>query len=199
MARTTSKLRIHDISPDDVADDVERLVRDHIVRLSLALDSGSSMPMTEGFPVLRSTVRMLAGYAQIGLRATDWPHHGCARDAVQEVCEALYSRAGEPYTFGVGPLEPGAVATDAELGDDAESRIAIVLLAAWARVGIDNSEPVPVRALATLAGVDPDHVRLLGRKGEISITDGHVHAEEAYRWLSGRGVEGLEPPHIMRS
>lgn len=189
MARTTDRPRLRDLSPDDVATEVEGLVRDQIRRLSMALDSGAGTPTVTGFPTLQSTVRMLAGYAQIGLRATDWPDHGCARDAVQDVCVALYSRAGDPGTFGVGPLDPDAIAIEAD-GDD--SRIAIMLLAAWARVQIDNREPVSIRALAMLAGVDPQHVRLLGRKSEIEIEGGRVPADEARRWLSRRGVEGVD-------
>lgn len=86
MARTTDRPRLRVPSPDDVATEVEGLVRDQIRRLSMALDSGASTPTVTGFPTLRSTA-MLAGYAQIGLRATDGPDTAYATE--DEAAEAI--------------------------------------------------------------------------------------------------------------
>ena len=63
-----------------------------------------------------------------------------------------------------------------------------VLLAAQARIHLDCNQEVPVRELACLAGVDPDHVRLLGRQGEIAIAGGVVAPQIAKQWLTARGV-----------
>lgn len=64
-----------------------------------------------------------------------------------------------------------------------------VLLAAGARMRLGDNQAVPVRELASLAGVDPDHVRLLGRQGEITIEGGVIAPQDAKRWLAARGVE----------
>lgn len=185
--RPAETMRLRDLDPHKVGEEVVRLVHDHMIRLAMLLDPTSPIPAASEVSSLRCTAQLLVGYAQVGLRATDWPHHGCARDAVQEVCEALYTMAGRPGTFGVGPLEPEEIARDAE-PDDA---IAIALLAAWARVQLDNREPVSVRALSTLAGLAPKHLYAIARKGELAIDGGAIEASEALRWLSARGVEGV--------
>ena len=63
-----------------------------------------------------------------------------------------------------------------------------VLLAAQARIHLDCNQAVQVRELACLAGVDPDHVRLLARQGEITIEGGVVAPQIAKQWLTARGV-----------
>lgn len=93
----------------------------------------------------------------------------------------LYTSAGAP-TIGAGAIDSEADAGDA---------IGVVLLAAQARVRISLRQRVPVRELAALAEVDPDHVRLLGRRSEIEVQNGTVRSAQAKRWLSGRRVEGL--------
>ena len=123
---------------------------------------------------------MLAMYAQQGLIG-DWTDHGCAADALVSVCAALYSQAGRPGAIG-GPED---VDVDPTESPD------IVLLAAQGRIRIDRRQRVPVRELACLASVDPGHVRLLGRNGELEVIDGEVRAAECRRWLSGRGIAGL--------
>ena len=57
-----------------------------------------------------------------------------------------------------------------------------------------QAEAVSRRDLAVLASIDPAHVSLLARKGEIEIVDGEVAASVARRWLSGRGVQGFGEP-----
>jgi hypothetical protein len=185
MARPTNAVRLRDLTPQSVGDDVYRLVQDHVTSLLLALDPSAVWKTSPETSTLRWDTQLLVGYAQKGLPATDWPDHGCALDALQSVCAALYSQAGDPGTFGVGALETEA---------DPDSAIGVVLLAAHARQRISPRyarEPVPVRELAALAGVDPGHVRLLARQGELAVEDGHVRPAEARRWLSGRGVEGF--------
>lgn len=94
-----------------------------------------------------------------------------------------------------GPLPPiltrwlaGQVDADDLDPDSLEDRLALVITAALGREALDDGAPVSVGQLATLAGVSPDHVRLLGRRGEITVEGGQVGAEEARRWLVGRGV-----------
>lgn len=64
--------------------------------------------------------------------------------------------------------------------------IDIVLLAAHARVRLACGDALSARELACLAGVDPDHVRLLARRGEITIERGVVPSAMAQQWLEAR-------------
>lgn len=178
--RPSSTPRLRDIDPAAFGAEIHDAVLGHIAHLAIRIDVTWNAPQGHSSS-LRWTAQLLAGYAQIGLPATDWPDHGCASDALLDVCSALYSCAGEP-DFGLGELE-GEV--------DATTPVGIVLLAAHARVRIATRQRVPVRELAALAGVDAHHVRLLGRKGELEVDDATVRAAECRRWLSGRGVKGL--------
>lgn len=175
MARPSSALRLRDVDPDAFAAEVVRLVRDHLASSLMRLSFDGWRLPDDDF-LLRTEARMLALYAQQGLIG-DWTDHGCAADALVSVCAALYSCAGRPDIGG--PDDVDVDPTDA---------IGIVLLAAQARIRIDRRHPVPVRELACVAGVDPNHVRLLGRTGEIAIVDGAVAAKVARRWLGARGV-----------
>lgn len=181
MARPTSAPRLRTLVPQDVAAEVVQLVTDHATTLLLAVDPSATWSLPSA-TALRWTTQLLVGYAQRGLPATDWPHHGAAADALLDVCSALYSCAGRPGDFDLGSIDDEV---------DPSEPIGIVLLASSARIRIDKRERVPVRELAAVAGVDPDHVRLLARKGELEVVEGEARAKEARQWLSGRGVEGL--------
>lgn len=190
MARPTDAPRLRALVPQDVAEEVVRLVTDHATQLLIHLDPSATWSLP-GPASLRWTTQLLVSYAQRGLAATDWqrgvaavdwPHHGAAADALLDVCSALYSCAGRPGDFDLGAIDDEV---------DPSEPIGVVLLAASARIRIDKRERVPVRELAALAGVDPDHVRLLARRGELELVGGEAKAKEARRWLSGRGVEGL--------
>ena len=182
MSRPASTPRLRDLQPDAVADEVVQLVVDHVTRLVLAVDLSATWQVQPEACQLRWTTQLLVRYAQRGLAGTDWEDHGCATDALADVCAALYSQAGVPGTFGAGPLEEDA---------DPETAIGVVLLAAHARVRMSRRERVPVRELAALAGVAPDHVRLLARQGELTVEDARVRPADARRWLAARGVEGV--------
>jgi hypothetical protein len=150
-------------------------------RLALALGLAVGPAESAGPSALRFTVQLLTGYAQSGLRMTDWPDHGCAHDAIQEVCEALYSRAGEG-TFGIGDLESEV---------DPDTAIGVVLLAAHARETIEGGRPASARELAALAGVDSKSLyRVCALRGD--IVDGRVKAKTARRWLMARGIGGFQ-------
>jgi hypothetical protein len=182
MGRPSATPRLRDLDPKKIGEEVITLVRNHMIDLVQKIDPSAELLKLGGMSSLRWTAQVLTAYAKHGLPSTDWPHHGCARDAVQEVSETLYSRAGEPYTFGANTFE-----NELEL----TKPIDIVLLAAWCRVAIDSNEKIDARMLGCLAGIDPDHVRLLARKGEIDIREGVVRPKEAKRWLRSRDIEGL--------
>ena len=182
MARTSSAPRLATLDPREVGDGVARRALDHAAHVLLTIDPRATWQADPPY-LLAHTARLLTAYAQRGLAATDWQDHGCASDAVLDVCSALYTRAGDE-------LGAGALDTTAE---DPEDPIAIVLLAAHARIRIDQRQAVPVRELAALASVSADYVRQLGKAGEIALSGrgGTLTATAAVarRWLISRGME----------
>ena len=187
MVRPTSTPRLRDLDPQAVAGEVVRLVREHLGRLAFRLTPGVEWKESGNEPEssnLGWTVVQLVQFAQTG-EVGDWEDESLAADALQDVCSALYSCAGEPMTFGVGAMEEAV--SGAEL-----DAIGLVLVGAFARYKLPRrSLRVTARELAVLAGVDPDHVRLLARKGELELKEGTIGCAEARRWLGGRGVPGF--------
>jgi len=133
---------------------------------------------------LGAEAQALVAYAQRGLPVWDWTDHGCAADACLSVMAALYSSAGGDDIGG--DLDDDVAPTDA---------IGVVLVAARARIRIDQRTPVSLRELAVLAGLSPRQVQQLAARGEITTREtpagAVVESGEAYRWLSGRGVAGV--------
>jgi hypothetical protein len=79
---------------------------------------------------------------------------------------------------------------DADLDDP----LALVLVAAWARVQLADGEALTVRQLGALAGLDASVIRKMNKDGEITLTGIRpcvADAAEARRWLGARGVKGL--------
>lgn len=194
--------RLADLAPATVAAEVVSAVREHIGRLAFGLQPAHAwheQTSAGSFSTLALTVEDLTRFAQIGDTA-DWGDSSGARDAMQEVCSALYSRAGEPGTFGVGELED--VIEDTDDGPGA-SPIGLVLRAAWARLTIAEGGPVTSAQVAALAGLNPRAVRQLVDAGELSARkrDGDlmVRAEEARRWLGARGVAGFKAPSTTQN
>ncbi len=179
MARPTTKTRLADLRPEAVGREAHELVLRQAERLATKIGCSLS---SVGPSDLQLTAADLCRYAQTGDTA-DWGDESGALDAAQSLCEVLYSQAGVPGTFDVG-----------ELGEDVdpETPVGLVLAAALARFELGQGEPVTARQLGALAGLDERHVRLLARNGELAL-GGTVKAEEARRWLSGRGVAGFEP------
>lgn len=185
MARTSSAPRLATLDPREVGDGVARRALDHAVHLLITIDPRATWQADPPY-LLAHTARLLTAYAQRGLAATDWQDHGCASDAVLDVCSALYTRAGDERSqLGAGVLDTTA--------EDPEDPIAIVLLAAHARIRIDQRQAVPVRELAALASVSADYVRQLSKAGELALSGrgGTLTATAAVarRWLTSRGLE----------
>lgn len=185
--------RLADLDPAAVAAEVVEAVRVHIGRLAFALAPAHEWierTTTGSFSTLALTVEDLTRFAQTGATA-DWGDAEGARDALIEVCGALYSRAGEPGTFGVGEIE--------DVIEDADpSAVGLVLRATWARLSITSGESVSTAEVAALAGLNPRAVRQLVEAGELAARkrDGDltVTAAEARRWLGARGVPGFKAP-----
>lgn len=119
------------------------------------------------------TVGDLCRYAQTGAMG-DWEDTSDVLEVADEIADALGS-------------------SRAELAADDDRDIGLVMAGALARVDLAAGESVTAHQLGVLAGVDPQHVRLLARQGEIAIEGGEIAADEATRWLGSRGVPGFTP------
>lgn len=179
-------IRLAQLDPLAVAAEVAQAVHHHMVRRGLDLDidvpplSDAAAKRGAGTSLGYSTA-LLTDWAKRGTNGEEWDE-GMAWDAVQHVCTALYSRAGEPGTFGGGPIDEGPQRADPD------TAIEVVLLAAWCRTLLTQRTDVPVRALAALSGLRQQSIRNLATDGELAMHQGLVAPDEARRWLSGRGV-----------
>ncbi len=178
--------RLSTLDPRGVANEVVRLVTEHVWSLLFHLDSNARVEIpTDGVGTsLGFSTALLVKWTQTGTNGEDW-NSGMAQDAVQMICEALYSRAGEPGTFGIGPIE------EAQEALDPDTSIGLLLVAAWTRIQLAQGLPVSAVQLAALAGLSAEHVRLLARQGELQLVEGEVQSDEAKRWLKARGVGGF--------
>lgn len=194
MARTTTKPRLSKLVPAEIAADVEERVERFLGRLAAPLSPGLELhTRRHGDTGIALTASALCEYAQRGVPVWDWESWEEAEDACAELVATLWGRIADAGTGSgdVGPLaDPGEAAEEADLDDP----LALVLVAAWARVTLAKDEPVMVRQLAALAGLDPDVVRRMADAGELALSGQRprtADAGEARRWLSGRGVKGL--------
>lgn len=169
------------LDPAAIGHGVTAAILDHVH--TLAYGAGARVT-ADGASIVGASAALLCDWAQRGTNGEQWDG-GMAWDAVQHVCTALYSCAGEPGTYGSGPLDDG------QRTREPETDIEVVLLAAWCRVLIAQRCDVPLRPLAALAGLRLQTVRNLSADGEVAIARGMCAPDEARRWLSGRGVVGL--------
>lgn len=177
MAPPTTKPRLDRLDPGRLArETVEQLVA-HLERYALPLQPGVAVRVEARDPGetdLAWSIRDLCAWAQRGEgEPAEIP------DLLASVCSALY-----PQPIDGGADEIADLAQDA----DPETEIGLVLAAAWARLRLSRGESLSTAQLAALGSVDPQHVRLLVRQGEIAAEEGQVHADEARRWLSARGT-----------
>jgi hypothetical protein len=184
MAPPTKLPRIASITPQQAAEYATELLSGHIARLMMHLDPGIVWRAPE--PAASSigfTTALLTEYARTG-RDPEGP--GLVRDRIQDICSAIYSQAGRPGTFEAPDLE---VAVDAGEPTDV---LSVVIVAAWARLGLEEGRALTKRELAVLASLSLRQVRALAASGEIACAeDGRVPAKEARRWLRARGVAGM--------
>jgi len=206
VAPPSTAVRLASLVPADVAREVCQQVLSHLTTLAFGLAPAYALieghlPGRPGVPApglesstLYGQVEALVTYAQTGADseaedaavAADY-----AQDRLQAVCSALYSRAGEPGVFGVGELG------QAIRGRGLDSPLAVVLVAAWARVELLADRPLGTGPLAALAGLSTDQVGVLVKRGEIRAGKRaagkylRIPAVECRRWLGARGVRGL--------
>jgi hypothetical protein len=144
MAPPSTRPRLSNLDPVDVAADVCSSLVAHIARLAFPLAPawiaadlpGDAQDLARSTD-LGLTVQQLTVYAQSGSLG-DWHDGVDAVDAVASVCSALYSQAGVPGTYDVGELSGDA---------DPETPIGLVLVAVDARNALEHG-----RALTAAAG-----------------------------------------------
>lgn len=182
--------RLLALDPATVAVDTVRAVARHLawsaIRLSPAQlrmvpDLGTASDAEVASTDLGLTIQSLTAYAQRGAMG-DWPDVSCVSDAIQSVCEALYVR----------PLDGGTYdGTEFDRDGDPDTAIGLVLLAAECRRSLSEGEPVTTRGLAALAGLSDSRVRQLVVAGDLRrVKHERIRADDAKRWLSGRGTLG---------
>ena len=199
-------MTLSDLDPDTVARDAVNRVIDHLHSTAIQLDPTLflQIPEESGF-VLRATVRALTIYAQRGLPVRSphrprerechrpglpapvhsWTNSGMAADGLLATLSVLYGSS-------CGGLESTAI--DVVDDVDPDDELGLVLVAAAARIRLDQRAPVSARELAALAGVSATYVRRLVRHGELQATDGRpakIDVDDALRWLGSRGVPGF--------
>lgn len=188
MARPTATLRLADIQPDALSAAITEAMAHHVTRLAVPLSPGMTVHLDGPH-----------GDSGVGLSAADLARYargeGGLDSTVEDYAVKLVPLLASPLAPVSGPLPPiltrwlaGQVDADDLDPDSLEDRLALVIMAALGREALEGGEPVSVGQLAVLSGVSPDHVRLLARRGEIAVEGGRVSAEEARRWIAGRGV-----------
>lgn len=194
MARTTDKPRLAGVDPVELAADVVELVLAHVARFAMPLSPAVALDfrtptraeMANGTD-LGLTVRQLVVFAQRGALG-DWQDAGCALDAMQTVCSALYSQAGVPGTFGVGEAEESR---DAALETDPEEEIGLVLIGAMARVHLAQGGSISPRELGVLAGITRQAATPIARELGAEAKPLAIPAQAARDWLRARPVPGF--------
>jgi hypothetical protein len=178
MPRTPAN-RLAGITPAGLAAETVDAVRTHLGRLALSLDPHSqwSERLPPGTPpessTLGATIAQLVEYAQRGAPG-DWEPPTDVYDAVLSVCSAVYGSPLRTTDDGLGELSVRGT-------DDAESDLAVALLAAQCRAALLDGAPIWPRDLAALAGCASSSIRS-------AISRGTIRAREKKREGVRRGA-----------
>src|ERR1043166_4081095 len=152
MAPPTNRPRLADLVPREVAAQVTGLVAEHVARLLFHLDPTAHFADPGPGSSLGFSAQLLCEWAQTGTNGEGWTP-GMAMDGIQAVCEALYSQAGYPGTFGTGDLRVAEI--------DPETPGGLMIAAAYARFRVVEGEPLSAAELAVLGGMSSRQVRVL--------------------------------------
>lgn len=170
-------IRLADLDPRAVAEEVVGLVLNHAVRLlgHPPVDLSQSIGLLD----LRVSVVTLTRYAQQGGELDAAPS-----DYVQSVVEALYT-AAHPDVYS-------SVEGDWQRSEEPRHAVDVVIRAALAREIVDSGVgTVPVAHLAALASLSYQAARRCVMSGELQADDGSVRVPVARRWLVAREVPGV--------
>jgi hypothetical protein len=183
--RTTPVLR--DIDADAVAREVVDLCAQHAeqLRMQIAPTEVWPMPPDTGTALgIGATVAYLTVYAKTGVDPEAGDHstsEQLAAERLADVCGALYSRAVDQSRLEVPEL--------AIEGEDPATPIAVVIVAANARMRLAQGQALSTREVATLASCSARTVRAAAADGAlVRGEDWRIPADEARRWLACRGV-----------
>lgn len=178
--------RLVDLDPAEVSVEVVRRVEEHIHRIGFGLMPGRTVRIDGDGPMdIAETARALTYYAQRGLPVWDWTDSGMAMDGLLSILSALYSRAAD--------ADLPETAVDVVDDVDPDDAIGLVLVAAAARIRLDQRVGLTPRELGALAGIGAAGVRRYVRGGELPAEGrpARVPPEDAARWLAARGVPGI--------
>lgn len=186
--------RLQDIDPEKLAEEVHGWLTSYRWRLDMAISfSGGDTrypPTTWQSSDAGRAVHQVAVYAKTGTP----PEHRqeLLPEYLQSIGEAVW-QAPHPDVYQMVPFP-----WDAGAGEPSTD-LDVVLVAAVGREWIGEGRPVTQLMVACLAGLTVQSVRDLISAGELAATardEGDkrvrlIEADEARRWLSGRGVPGL--------
>lgn len=181
-------LSLQSLDPATVAIDVERAVRDRVVRLALELSPGVTVAITGDVGTTEDgpstniglSVLDLVTYAQTGRAFDDRPWHEYASSMIP-----LHST----------PLADG-VAFDGVQTPDPSTPLGVVMCAAHGRDLIAAGEPLEAKHIYTLAELGKSRWSQLQSAGDVpepceASRPAKWSADVARQWLAARGVPGL--------
>lgn len=182
--------RLSRIDGPSLAEEVVRAVVTRIQSTALQLGPGIEVRISGLEEVRAGTL-----YHEI-LDLVAWAQRGEGQpDEVHDLCLSA-ATACWPAPIEGPDLTPAELYSEA----DPETRIGLLIVAAFARERIARGFGVTPRDLATLAGIDQSQVRRLIREGELAVKQESERKQEipaaaARRWLAGREVPGFRAGH----
>ena len=193
MARPTTAPRLGKVVPQPLAAEVVERVFQHLSRLAVPL-SPSTIHVDRTVPAGEHDL----AWSVIDLCA--WAQHGRGdpeeiEDLILNVAAPLYARPADGAAFSTPEL-------DRSLETDPDDELALVLLAALARLHLVRREALSPRELGVLSGRTSYNVRHHIRETDDSEKklkagrDGLVAAAEAERWLRVMEVSDREAADI---
>ena len=178
MAHRTESLRLADLTPYHVALSAMRLLSEKLTETFKHLDTvvslkGSVDPSKLASSELGLFIQDITAYAHTGDEPMrNWKHLG---KQISAVTLAM---------FGDARYEIHSCDVDDELG--------LVLVAASARITLDNRCDVTAKQLAALASCSTANLSHLARTETLERSaHGTYERKSALRWLKERGIEGL--------
>lgn len=185
MAPPSNLPRLNQITSKQAADEAVDLLWHHIERLNFQLSPGNPAPPRPelGASDLGVTVAFLAEYAITGV---DPENNDLVHDRLGDVLGAMYTCAARP-----NKIEARDLLDELDSGEPTTA-LEVVLLAAWARQRLSEGEALGKRELGCLGSLSLRVVQQLAKSGElVTNPEGRVLADDARRWLAGRGVKGF--------
>ena len=165
--RPTNKLRLSTLDPNAFVDEVARRV-DALITLLHADRMDAN---------LRHTAQCVIEYAQDGEHILG---HDRAHKSISDLIMQLYSSA-------MSSAEIARVFDDSPYRAEDADPVLLVLLAAVGRYQIAMGQRVRVRHLAALSSVSAAALYAAITRGDLRAKNGTVAAQDAKKWLKGRG------------